>query len=212
MKEVFFPHYFFSHISTKFQHLFSFKEPVWEALKKIPLFFESFELSNVSEEVFKDVRLLNKEKIIIGKNCKIGPFSTLEGPVYLGDGVEIGPNAFIRPYSILDDEVKIGHSSEVKHSILLKGVKLPHFNYVGDSILGKDVNLGAGAICANYKLNKKEVWIKHQGILFETGLKKFGAIIGDGAFIGCNSVTNPGSILRKGFLANPCSNIHGVQL
>lgn len=212
MKETFFPHHFFDLLRTNFKQLFTADKPVWEALKKIEPFLNDFDFSQSSKPINTNHSLIHPELIFFGKGCKIGPYATIEGPCYIGPGVEIGPHAFIRPFSILEEEVKVGHCSEVKHSLLLRGAKLPHFNYVGDSILGVNVNLGAGVVCANYKINKKEVFVKNGSSILETGLKKFGAVIGDDSFLGCNSVTNPGALLKKGFSCLPCSNIKGVHL
>jgi bifunctional N-acetylglucosamine-1-phosphate-uridyltransferase/glucosamine-1-phosphate-acetyltransferase GlmU-like protein len=114
---------------------------------------------------------------------------------------------YVRPYVLTGKRCVIGHSTEVKHSILLDGAQAPHFNYVGDSILGKGVNLGAGVICANFRLDHGEVIVEVEGKRFKTGLRKFGAILGDLSQIGCNSVLNPGVLLRKRTFSRACSSI-----
>ena len=201
---------FFDLSTCELKTLFS-AEPPWEILKKLPQFFSTVTFG-IKSEIPPSVHVLEKNKIAIGKGCKFYPGSVIEGPCFIGDGVEIGPNAFIRPYSILLKESKVGNCSEIKESILFPKAKAPHFNYVGNSILGNGVNLGAGVVCANYKLDKTEVKIKYQNQVVQTGMKKLGAIIGDGSFIGCNTTLSPGTLLKKEFSCLPCSNIYGVHI
>ena len=106
------------------------------------------------------------------------PGAYIEGPCVIGKACQIRHSAYVRPYVVTGDRCIIGHSSEVKHSILLDGAQAPHFNYVGDSILGNGVNLGAGVICANFRLDHREVIVEIEGNRHETGLRKFGAIVG----------------------------------
>lgn len=212
MEEGFRPTQFFELQQEDFLELFSQKEPVWFALKKLRDYIQSQTLGLKLTAVSKETYLIHPEKISIGNNTKIFPGACIEGPCIIGNHVEIGPGAFIRPYSLIGDFCKVGHATEIKESILLSNAKAPHFNYVGDSILGHHVNLGAGVVCANFKLNKGEVVIHHKEGKIMTGMKKLGAIIGDASFLGCNSVTNPGTILKKGFLCSPCSNIKGTIL
>lgn len=208
----FYPQEFFDLNNIFFKELFEKEEPVWNALKNLKKYFEKFPLGKKEIEIENNVTLVNPSLITIGKGSKIYPGAYIEGPCILGKEVEIGHCAFIRPYSLVGDFCKIGHATEVKHSIFFNHAKAPHFNYVGDSILGCDVNLGAGVICANYKINKTEVFIRQGEKKISTETKKFGAIIGDGSSLGCNSVTNPGTILKKGFLCGPCTNLQGSFL
>ncbi len=157
-------------------------------------------------KAYMDQLTLGPERILIGEGTCIGKGVSIEGPCVIGKNCEIRHGAYIRPYTLIGDGCVIGHASEVKNSIFLGGAKAPHFNYVGDSILGKDVNLGAGVKLANYRLDGKEVKIK--GI--NTGLIKLGAILGDGVQLGCNSVTNPGCVIHSGRCFPPGVVLHGV--
>ena len=206
------PRVFFDTEKSSFQSLFNLKQPVWFALQQLKQYIDSQSLGMICIDISKDVFLVNPSLISIGEGTKIHPGAYIEGPCIIGKEVEIGHGAFIRPYNLIDDFCKIGHATEVKGSVLFPHAKAPHFNYVGDSILGCEVNLGAGVICANYKINKTEVAIHDNGQKTATGMKKFGAIIGDRASLGCNSVTNPGTLLKKEFWCVPCSNIKGVIL
>ena len=208
----FYPQEFFDLEECFFKDLFKKNEPVWIALKNLKNYLDDAPLGKREISLPSTVTLVNPSLIAIGKGCKIYPGAYIEGPCIIGKEVEIGHCAFIRPYSLIGDFCKIGHATEVKHSIFFNHAKAPHFNYVGDSILGCDVNLGAGVICANYKITKKEVFVRQGNNKIPTEMKKFGAIIGDGSSLGCNSVTNPGTILRKGFLCKPCTNVQGSLL
>lgn len=212
MLQDFAPTEFFNIERCSFQELFSLNEPVWFALKKLKSYIEAQPLGKIHIPPPKEAYLVHPELITIGEGTKIHPGAYIEGPCIIGKQVEIGHCAFIRPYSLIEDFCKVGHTTEVKGSIFFSHAKAPHFNYVGDSILGYDVNLGAGVVCANYKINKTEIFIQHPTKKIATGMKKLGAIIGDGSSLGCNSVTNPGAILKKGFLCTPCSNVKGSIL
>jgi NDP-sugar pyrophosphorylase family protein len=111
---------------------------------------------------------------------------------------------------VIGDDCVVGHATEVKHSILLNHVAAAHFNYVGDSILGNHVNLGAGVKCANVKMNSGSVFVHWGNEKIDTGLLKLGALVGDGVRVGCNCVTNPGTILEKNSVCYPCLSIQGV--
>jgi len=117
--------------------------------------------------------------------------------------------AYIRSNVILAPESIVGHASEVKGAIFLERAKAPHFNYVGDSILGADVNLGAGVKCANVRLDRQEVYVKDGSSAVATGRRKLGAVLGDNCQLGCNSVTNPGTLCAPGASCAPCSTLKG---
>lgn len=192
--------------------LFSSISFVWEALANLPFYFEELSLGRIEGEVSSSAMLIHGDRIHLGKGSKVSPFALIEGPVWIGEDCEIRHGALIRPYSIIGDGCVIGHASEVKHSILLNNAAAAHFNFVGDSILGSGVNMGAGAKCGNLRLDGREVLVRHQDKVFHTKLRKFGAIMGDDTKIGCNVVTNPGAILRKNFLALPNCTVSGVHL
>ena len=119
----------------------------------------------------------------------------IEGPCYVGTGAELRHAAYLRGDSWICAEAVVGHATEVKHSVLLPGAKAPHFNYVGDSLLGGDVNLGAGVKLSNLRNDGRNVLVRGLGDPVDSGLRKFGAILGEGTGLGCNAVTNPGVVL-----------------
>lgn len=131
------------------------------------------------------------------------------GPAIFGDDCEIRPNAFVRGHVLAGDGVVLGNASEVKQAILFSKVQLPHFNYVGDSILGYGAHLGAGAIVSNFKSTKEPVKVLWNGEVIETGLRKFGAILGDGVEVGCNAVLNPGTLIGMGTIIYPLTSVRG---
>ncbi len=135
------------------------------------------------------------ERISIGDSCVIEPGAVIIGPAVIGDGVHIRTGAYVREHVILGSGSLVGAHSEVKGSILFPGAKAPHQAYVGDSILGRDVNLGAGTILSNVKNIGREVSFRADGEVVHTGLRKFGAVLGDGCKTGCNTVLNPGVLL-----------------
>jgi NDP-sugar pyrophosphorylase family protein len=155
-------------------------------------------------------------KAYIHPTVKLPPFASIEGPAWIGAGTEIRPGAFIRGNVIVGENCVLGNSCEFKNCLLMDGVQVPHFNYVGDSILGNRSHLGAGAICANLRIDKKHVPVTlEDGRRIDSGLRKLGAIMGDGAEAGCNSVLEPGAILGrrsvvfsipfKGYLPDNCT-------
>ena len=142
--------------------------------------------------------------VTLGEGSVIEPGAYVRGPAWIGRDVEIRHGAYIRGQVVVGDGAVVGHATEVKGSIFLPGAKAGHFAYVGDSILGRDVNLGAGTKLANLRLAGDEVRVSAGGTLVPTGLRKLGAILGDGVQTGCNSVTNPGTILGRGSRVLPC--------
>jgi bifunctional UDP-N-acetylglucosamine pyrophosphorylase/glucosamine-1-phosphate N-acetyltransferase len=129
--------------------------------------------------------------------------SYIEGPALIGKNCEVGPNCYIRPTTVLANNCKVGNACDVKNSILMKNTKVPHQSYVGDSILGEGVNLGAGTKLANLRLDRTPVVARLNGEYVHTKLKKFGAVIGDGAQFGINSMTNPGTVIGANSLIGP---------
>lgn len=181
---------------------------VWELLACIGPYIDFLE-HKIEIEVGPNVFLSGPEKISIGRGTKIAPGVFIEGPCVIGKDCEIGHGAYIRPGTILGDRCVIGHAAEVKNSILCSEARATHFTYVGDSILGFRVNLGAGVKCANLRLDRKPVAIVHDGKRWETGLLKMGAIVGDFSQVGCNAVLNPGTLLYPGSVVAPLSSVGG---
>jgi NDP-sugar pyrophosphorylase family protein len=135
--------------------------------------------------------------------------ATIIGPAWIGEGTEIRPGAFIRGNVIVGARCVLGNSCEFKHCLLLDGVQVPHFSYVGDSVLGNGAHLGAGAILSNLRLDQQPVTVRTATGTVDTGLKKFGAILGDRAEVGCNAVLNPGAILGQRALVMPAVSFSG---
>ena len=156
------------------------------------------------------LELLGGQDVYVHPSAIISENVKLEGPCYVGPGAEIRFGAFLRAGSWICSGALVGHSSEIKNSILLPGSKAPHFNYVGDSILGFSVNLGAGAKLSNVRNDKREIRITlEDGSKIDTGLNKLGAMVGDGSQIGCNVVTNPGTIIPAGSSISPNASAYG---
>ena len=141
----------------------------------------------------------------------IEPGAHLIGPCYIGPQATVRHAAYVRPYTWACYKSVIGHCSEVKHSILLPNAKAPHFNYVGDSVLGQSVNLGAGTKISNLRNDGTEVHVRIEGQRIGSGLRKFGAVLGDECQLGCNSVTNPGVVLGKSSFVHPNATVTGVH-
>lgn len=152
---------------------------------------------------------LYHEGVLVGENVKIYPNTTIEGPTIIGSRTEIRPGAFIRGGVITGEGCVIGNSCELKNCILLEGAKVPHYNYVGDSILGNGAHTGAGTICSNLRSDGKPVVI-HGETDIETGLRKVGGILADGADVGCGSVINPGTVIGKNTTVYPLTSLRGT--
>ena len=152
-----------------------------------------------------------KGRVIIDPSAKIEPSTHFIGPCYIGPEAIIRHGAYIRENSWICSKALVGHCSEIKHSILLPGSKAPHFNYVGDSILGKGVNLGAGVKLSNLRNDGGEVFLRVDGKRIASGLRKFGAILGEETQLGCNAVTNPGTILGCNSVVWPNITVMGIH-
>ncbi len=146
----------------------------------------------------------------IAKDAKIYPNTNIYGPCIIGHKTEVRPGAFIRGNALVGDGCVVGNSTELKNVILFDVVQVPHYNYVGDSILGYKSHMGAGSITSNVKSDKTLVVIKNQGELLETGRKKVGAMVGDYVEVGCNSVLNPGTVVGRESNVYPLSRVRGV--
>ncbi len=151
-----------------------------------------------------------EEDIWIAKDAKRYPNNYISGPCIIGHETEVRPGAFIRGSALVGDHCVVGNSTELKNVILFDNVQVPHYNYVGDSILGYKAHMGAGSITSNVKADKLPVVIKNEGELLDTGRKKVGAMLGDRAEIGCNSVLNPGTVIGRDSNVYPVSCVRGV--
>ncbi len=150
------------------------------------------------------------ENIFIAKSARVADSASITGPCIIDEDAEIRHCAFIRGNAIVGKGAVVGNSTELKNVILFDKVQVPHYNYVGDSILGYRSHMGAGAITSNVKSDKTLVTVKGEGDVIETGLKKFGAILGDFVEVGCGSVLNPGTIIGKNTNIYPLSSVRGV--
>lgn len=150
------------------------------------------------------------EDIWVAKSAKIAPTASISGPCIIGKDAEIRQCAFIRGSAIVGEGAVVGNSTELKNVILFNKVQVPHYNYVGDSILGYKAHMGAGSITSNVKSDKKLVVVHGEGYDMETGMKKFGAMLGDCVEVGCNSVLNPGTVVGRESNIYPLSCVRGV--
>jgi NDP-sugar pyrophosphorylase family protein len=183
-----------------FEHatLFRAERPVWEALGPLlDAYLSTWERWETDTPLPAGVHLLGGP-LSIAKDCRIEPGAVLRGPMIIGEGCEIRTGAYLRGRVVLGKGCVVGAHTEVKTAILLDGARAPHQNYVGDSILGREVNLGAGTILSNVKNIGREVTFQHAGETIRTGLRKFGAVLGDGCRTGCNTVFNPGVLMGPG--------------
>ena len=182
----------------------------WEPLTSLESFFKRAKLGQIQCSIPEGVILVNQELISIGEGTLVEPGAFIQGPCIIGRECEVRHGAYIRGQVLTGDRCILGHTSELKHSILLDAVCAAHFNYIGDSILGNNVNLGAGVKLANLRLDLQDIQIDFQGKKVSTQLKKLGSIIGDGVQIGCNAVANPGTIIGKEAICHPCIAVRGV--
>lgn len=150
------------------------------------------------------------EDIWVARSASVAPSASLNGPLIIDEEAEIRHCAFIRGSAIVGRDCVVGNSTELKNVILFNGVQVPHYNYVGDSVLGYRSHMGAGSITSNVKSDKTLVVVKSQDEAMETGLKKFGAMLGDCVEVGCNSVLNPGSVIGPDTNIYPLSSVRGV--
>lgn len=190
---------------TQAKELLDGCEYPWLALPKIKEFIKELIKSLPSEEYDAP-----SEDVRISKSAKIAPNATICGPAVIGAGTEVRPGAYIRGSVIVGENCVVGNSCELKNAILFDNVQVPHFNYIGDSILGYRSHTGAGAITSNVKSDKTLVKVRTEGEPIETGLKKFGAMIGDYVEIGCNSVLNPGTVIGRNTNIYPLSSVRGT--
>ena len=185
--------------------LFDGKTYPWEVLPEIGNFILEIG-KTLPEEEFEHP----SEQIWIHRSVTVAKTATLTGPLIIDADTEVRPGAFIRGNAIVGKNCVVGNSTELKNVILFNTVQVPHYNYVGDSILGTHSHMGAGSITSNVKSDKTLVVVKDGENQIHTGLKKFGAMIGDYVEVGCNSVLNPGTVIGKNTNIYPLSSVRGV--
>lgn len=181
--------------------MFNTSEYPWEILPKIKPFFN--EISKNGIKGYTEI----KKGVFVGENVKLHPSAVIESPAIIGDGTELRPNAYLRGNVIVGKNCVVGNSSELKECVLLNNVQVPHYNYVGNSILGNHSHMGAGSICSNLKSDGKNVVIDK---VYQTGLRKVGAILGDWADVGCGCVLNPGTVIGQKTSIYPLTMVRGV--
>jgi len=175
----------------------------WEILPDIKDY-----IYNLIEQGLEGFEMVS-DGVYVGKNVKIYSTAVIEAPAIIGEGTQVRPGAFIRGNVITGANCVIGNSSELKNCVLLEGVQIPHYNYVGDSVLGNKAHMGAGTICSNLKSDGKTVVI-HGDCEFNTNQRKVGAFLADGADIGCSCVLNPGTVVGKNTSVYPITALRGV--
>ena len=185
--------------------LFKDKTYPWEVLPLIKDFILELGKTLSAEEYDHP-----SENIWIAKSATVAPTASINGPCIIGKDAEVRQCAFIRGNAIVGEGAVVGNSTELKNVVLFNKVQVPHYNYVGDSILGFKAHMGAGSITSNVKSDKKLVVIHGNDFNLETGLKKFGAMLGDRVEVGCNSVLNPGTVIGRDSNIYPLSSVRGV--
>lgn len=203
------PSYFFDLSHYAHKSLFENCTYVWEAFNNIKPYLKKQKPGKIECAVPQGTFLINPEEISIGKGTIIEPGAYIKGPCIIGENCTIRHGAYIRGDLIAGNNCVIGHDTEVKSTIMLNDAHAAHFAYLGECILGNRVNLGAGTKCANLRLDRQPIFVTIDHERMDTNLQKMGAIIGDDSQLGCNSVTNPGTLLGKKVNSFPCVNFGG---
>ena len=185
------------------KELFASSSYPWEMLPKIKAYIRYLMENGI--EGFTEI----KEGVLVGKNVTIAKTATVNAPLILGHNCEIRPGAYLRGNVITGSNCVLGNSSEFKNCILLDKAQAPHYNYIGDSVLGNRAHLGAGSICSNLKTDGSDVVI-HADVEYQTGLRKIGGILADDADVGCGCILNPGTVLGKKTSVYPLNALRGV--
>ena len=193
----------FSYLPPYLDELFAQCEYPWQILPKIKECAKALLASGIQGYS------LIADGVLAGENVTIAPTATIIGPCIIGEGTEVRPGAYIRGNVIIGKNCVVGNSSELKNCILLDFSQVPHYNYIGDSVLGIHSHLGAGAICSNLKADGSNVVVRGD-ISYDTGLRKMGAILADDADVGCGCVLNPGTVIGRGTSVYPLTSVRGV--
>jgi NDP-sugar pyrophosphorylase family protein len=193
---------------TAHAKLFENQKYVWDALKQIASYLQFRLKPAVLGELLGKPFITNQ--VFVGSGTIVEQGAVLKGPAWIGENCHVRSGCYVRENVIVGDGVVMGNSCEFKNSIIFNEAQVPHFNYVGDSILGHRAHLGAGVILSNVKLNHAEIVISADETQIPTGLTKFGAIVGDRTEIGCNAVINPGSLIGRDCIVYPSISFRGV--
>lgn len=211
---MFAPQHFFDLSQTDHAGLFRDGEPVWAALSAIgPYLTEKFQNSSDDSRILGEVHPTAEigPQVHIAEGAVVEAHAVIKGPAWIGRGTVVRSGAYIREMVLVGDHSVVGNSCELKNCLLFNRCEIPHYNYVGDSIVGYRGHLGAGALCSNTRLDRQNITVRTaQGERVDTGLRKFGAIIGDGTEVGCNAVLNPGTLLGKRCVIYPNTHWTGV--
>lgn len=193
-----------------FEHaaLFAGLERVFDALPRIKPYLREILKPAILGTVHPTSVL--EGDIFLAEGAVVEPHCYIKGPAWIGPHCEIRQGAYLRGDIILCDHAVVGHTTELKNALLLPHAKAPHFAYVGDSLLGRDCNLGAGTKISNFKITRDEVKVPLSGVFVGTGLRKFGAVIGDRVQIGCNAVLNPGTMIGQDAMVYPVASVRGI--
>jgi NDP-sugar pyrophosphorylase family protein len=193
---------------TEHAALFEGCEFAWDALKRLKAYVEST-LRPALHNTCEGVAFIGPQ-VFIGAGTVVEDGAMIKGPAIIGRNCVIRHNAYIREHVLVGDDCVVGNACELKGAVLFNGCQVPHFNYVGDSILGHKAHLGAGVVLSNVKSLKGNITIPHHHDKLDTGMRKFGALLGDRAEIGCNAVLNPGSIIGRDAVVYPLTNWRGA--
>ena len=184
--------------------LFEGKRYPWEILSELKDFIRKLGVT-LSPEEYDEV----SPEVWVHKTAKVAPTALIQGPTVIGAGTEVRHCAFIRGSALVGEGCVVGNSTEIKNAVIFDGVQIPHYNYVGDSILGFRSHMGAGVVASNFRSDKGNVNVHDGNETIETGLRKLGAILGDGSDVGCNSVLCPGSVVGRDCIIYPLSRVRG---
>ena len=196
---------FFDISGFSYLEIFSGKTNVWETIPALQEFIIALFEKGIVKGNYKE------KYVFIGDGAVIEEGAVIKGPCIVGKNSVIGHSAFLRESCLIGDNVHIGHAVEVKNSIFLNNSHAAHLNYIGDSIIGNRVNIAAGAILTNFRLDHKTIMVKTEEQTIDTNLTKLGSIIGDDSNIGANAVLNPGTILEKNVIVYPLTSVRGVH-
>ena len=195
--------------SLPFGHIFKGSLPPWEWLPLIQQGLAAFDSQSMPDKIPAGLHV--EGNVHIDPTVQLPAFGSIQGPAYIGPESELRPGVFIRGNVIVGSGCVLGNSCEFKNCLLLDRVQVPHFSYVGDSVLGNRSHLGAGVICSNLRLDQEEVQVTlPNGLRHGSGLRKLGAIVGDQAEVGCHTVLNPGVILGRRALVMPAMSFRGI--
>jgi UDP-N-acetylglucosamine diphosphorylase / glucose-1-phosphate thymidylyltransferase / UDP-N-acetylgalactosamine diphosphorylase / glucosamine-1-phosphate N-acetyltransferase / galactosamine-1-phosphate N-acetyltransferase len=205
---MFAPSNFLNLDQTEHRTLFDNSAQAWDVLKQIGSYLQF----RLKPAIYGRIigRPFISDNVYIGDGTLVENGATIKGPAWIGNNCEIRSGCYIRENVIVGDGVVLGNSCEFKNCVIFNDADVPHFSYVGDSVLGYQSHLGAGVILSNVRLDHKEISVKTDSGLIPTGLRKFGAIVGDRAEIGCNTVISPGSFIGRNSLIYPLTHFGGV--